>query len=1164
MKSKTWSNLLFRAGLFGLALSFLLFSLFPMGVVRAAAPAAPGAPAAGLPLENLLLADGTLNLATGYRGALDLRGWQVAGDLEEAPRFVPQAPGDENWLAGYQLPGMNGGIDALLLDGNGNLYAGGNFSTAGGVAALRVARWDGTVWSPVGGGFNNEVWALAMDSSGNLYAGGNFTLAEGNAANYVAMWDGATWQALGNGVSGTVFALAFTPDGKLYAGGSFLFDGGGTVPYNRIVYWDGSAWNTLNDDGGAVGLNNVVRALLVDSSGNLIAGGVFTAAGGDGNANRVALWDGGNWLPFGTGVGGGTVFALASDGANLYAGGQFTQAGGQPAANIAIWDGSAWSQLGGGADNTVRSLLWDGSQLYVGGLFLNVGGSPANRLARWYQDAWYTVGDGTNNAVLALLYAGGDALWVGGLFTTAGGVTVNDIARWDGLEWHSTGQGLDAQLYALVSDGLGNLYAGGNFTHAGGVPANRVARWDGVRWHALGSGMEASVWALALDPDGNLYAGGSFLTADGAPANHVAFWNGTAWSALGTTPNDGTGDIVYALAFNRDGSADTLYAGGSFLSAGGAPANRIAQWDETSSAWSTLGTTPTDGLDSVVRTLAIGGDGSLYVAGDFIDAGDGTLLNRVGMWDGAAWNALGSTTVGVNGVGRVLVFAGDGSMYIGGDFTAAGGLAGAGRIARWDGANWSLLDNGVSGTVRSIALSGTGLFAGGDFITASGVTANRVAEWNNGEWLAMGSGTNNVVYALARSDLGGLFVGGAFVNAGDKLASRLGYWDVPNYAPVAEPDFFETPEDTILVEAAPGVLANDSDRNQDPISATLNIGPVLGELILNPDGSLVYTPTLDYSGVVTFSYLVDDGVLTGTGQVTITILPANDAPLALADIFTGTEEMTLIVDAPGVLGNDEDIDGDLLSATLETAPGLGDLILASDGGFVYTPTLNLAGWVTFTYNAFDGVLTSTAVVSIQLLNTNDPPVVEVGTLLTVSEGTASIFPGSYIDPDSEPAPDILWDFGDGNTLTGVLTPSYAYGDDGVYTATLAITDVAGASDSDWLVVTATNVAPTVAPVVVPELVYVGQPMTITVVFTDPGMLDVHIARIDWEPSVFHSIYVTLGERDFTVNYTFILSGTYTVNVYVNDDDGGTGVIAFEVNVLESPGYLMLLPVVLRQ
>ncbi|MFZ4656017.1 MAG: InlB B-repeat-containing protein, partial [Caldilineaceae bacterium] len=102
------------------------------------------------------------------------------------------------------------------------------FSTAGGVAANRIAKWDGSSWSSLGSGLNGDVAALAVSGS-DLYVGGSFSTAGGVAANRIAKWDGSSWSSLGSGVRGTVFALAVSGS-ELYVGGSFDRAGNKAAP----------------------------------------------------------------------------------------------------------------------------------------------------------------------------------------------------------------------------------------------------------------------------------------------------------------------------------------------------------------------------------------------------------------------------------------------------------------------------------------------------------------------------------------------------------------------------------------------------------------------------------------------------------------------------------------------------------------------------------------------------------------------------------------------------------------------------------------------------------------------------------------------------------------------------------------------------------------------
>ncbi len=154
---------------------------------------------------------------------------------------------DQNWqsftnsLAG----GSSITVSALAL-ADTNVYVGGDFTSAGGASVNRIARWDGANWHALGTGSSNgcdlPVLAIAVSPAGQMYAGGNFSQAGGVSASRVAQWNGTNWAPLAGGVTsdGSIDALACAPNGDLYAGGSFSSFGG--VSANNLARWDGTNW----------------------------------------------------------------------------------------------------------------------------------------------------------------------------------------------------------------------------------------------------------------------------------------------------------------------------------------------------------------------------------------------------------------------------------------------------------------------------------------------------------------------------------------------------------------------------------------------------------------------------------------------------------------------------------------------------------------------------------------------------------------------------------------------------------------------------------------------------------------------------------------------------------------------------------------------------------
>jgi len=185
-----------------------------------------------------------------------------------------------------------------------------------------------------------------------------------------------------------------------------------------------------------------------------------------------------------------------------------------------------------------------------------------------------------------------------------------------------------------------------------------------------------------------------------------------------------------------------------------------------------------------------------------------------------------------------------------------------------------------------------------------------------------------------------------------------------NDAAEAAADAYSGDEDTaIIVTAIDGVLANDTDEEGDTLSAVLVSNAANGNVVLEADGSFVYTPDADFNGEDSFTYVAHDGTSdSAETTVTLTVAAMPDAPTGVVDAYSVLQDEMLEVNAAdGVLSNDFDVDGDSLTATLVSGPTNGTLSFNDDGSFTYTPDAEFIGMDSFTYMANDGGLDSSEV-----------------------------------------------------------------------------------------------------------------------------------------------------------------------------------------------------------
>ena len=207
--------------------------------------------------------------------------------------------------------------------------------------------------------------------------------------------------------------------------------------------------------------------------------------------------------------------------------------------------------------------------------------------------------------------------------------------------------------------------------------------------------------------------------------------------------------------------------------------------------------------------------------------------------------------------------------------------------------------------------------------------------------------------------------------------------DPTNTPPVAASNTYTVNEDVCAEHCAHQVcLGNDTDADGDTLTAIKVSDPAHGTLILNADGSFVYTPNANFNGTDSFTYKANDGSAdSNDATVTITVTPVNDpgdpanaSPVAVSNTYTVNQDAVLTVGIPGLLGNDTDADGDTLTAVKVSDPAHGTLILNADGSFVYTPNAGFNGTDSFTYKANDGTADSNdATVTITVNPIGDEP-----------------------------------------------------------------------------------------------------------------------------------------------------------------------------------------------
>src|SRR3989442_767810 len=216
------------------------------------------------------------------------------------------------------------------------------------------------------------------------------------------------------------------------------------------------------------------------------------------------------------------------------------------------------------------------------------------------------------------------------------------------------------------------------------------------------------------------------------------------------------------------------------------------------------------------------------------------------------------------------------------------------------------------------------------------------------------SANGSATVTVTLSDNGGTANGGVDTSATQTFTITVTpVNDVPSFTKGANQTVLEDTGAQTVTAWATAISAgpNETGQTLDFFVSNTNTPLFSAQPAVAANGTLTYAPAANANGSATVTVQVHDnggttsgGVDTSAAQTfTITVTPVNDAPVAVNDAYSVNEDTILTVAAPGVLGNDTDVDSATITAVVVTSPAHGTLALSANGSFTYTPAANYNG-----------------------------------------------------------------------------------------------------------------------------------------------------------------------------------------------------------------------------
>lgn len=534
--------------------------------------------------------------------------------------------------------GADAPVDCIVVQGDGKILIGGDFTDYDGTGIGYIIRLnaDGSPdpgFVPPIPGADGRVFSIALQGDGKILIGGSFQNYGAALSPSIARLsaNGTLDDTFnpGTGADSTIDCLALQGDGRIVIGGEFTDYNGTPLIHIGRVNADGTVDGTFNT---GTGTDASPDSLTLQNDGKILMGGCFS------DYNGTALWhiarlgaDGSVDATFDTGTGASDNVAsivIQGDG-KILMGGSFTIANGTQRNSITSYNnnGSVDTTFnpGTGVDGFVNSMAKSRDGLiYIVGWFGSYNGVPRNSIVRLAPDGsldtGFDPGVGVNGYITCLTLQRDGKILIGGSFDTCDDVARNNIARLntDGTLDASfdPGTGTDGPVCSFALRGDDSIYVGGEFTAYNDTPRSCIARLnvDGTLDTGFdpGTGADGVVDTMAMQTDEKIILGGDFGTYNGTARSCIARINPGGTLDTGFDPGTGADLVILGTALQGDGR---ILIGGWFDNYNDVTQGKIARINTDGSLDTSFN--PGTSVDGYVQCITIQRDGKILIGGAF-------------------------------------------------------------------------------------------------------------------------------------------------------------------------------------------------------------------------------------------------------------------------------------------------------------------------------------------------------------------------------------------------------------------------------------------------------------------------------------------------------------------------------------------------------------------